>query len=199
MKTTKVETVSLKWMACPKIDTVHPGLAYIWPLDELVVAKQKDALHDIIGKPGISYTIFNKEGQKVFLAVHEKHCRKFDLKIFNIYGNEVIQVKKPKFCLTRIFVWAPPGNYVGSVSKGRPCGKIYLVKDRCGEVILKLQARGFFQVIYDVLSDRDHVGILAPKWKLEVLNVKNFGVSFPIDMDVGYKAVLLGACFLLIA
>ncbi|KAL0859424.1 hypothetical protein ABMA27_010603 [Loxostege sticticalis] len=186
-----------KWMSCPKNDIEYPGLAYVCPLSELIVAKKLDALHQVIGKKG-GYTIFNNEGQKIFLAVEEKTYRRFLVKIFNHYGNEVIEIKKPKLCLNEVHVWAPPGNFVGYVKQSGLWANTFLVKNKCKEVVVKIKAQGCKGSVYDVLSRDELVGNIRKQWNVEALiKYKNFGVSFPVEMEVGDKAVLLGACFLI--
>ncbi|KAJ0171177.1 hypothetical protein K1T71_013376 [Dendrolimus kikuchii] len=188
----------LTWMPCPQNEIDLPGLAYFSPLDELIIARKKDALHDVIGKKGTGYTIFNKNGQKVFLAVQEQRCKKFDLKIFNIYGNEVIEVKKPfKCCFNSVLVWAPPGNFVGSVKQVKSCKNTFIVKNNVGEIVLKLKANGLFHFVYQIMLADEKIGTVN-KWRnAEVGNVKQFGITFPVDLNVTDKAVLLGACFLI--
>lgn len=194
----KQPTTTEKWMSCPKIDTELPGLAYICPLNELIIAKKLDALHKVIGKKGVGYTIFNNEGQKIFLAVREKSCRRFQVKIFNFYGNEVIEIKKPNHCLNKVLVWAPPGNFVGYVKQIRTCANTFLVKNSSKEVIVKIKAQCFLGCVYDVLSGDELVGNIKKQWNVKaLLNYDNFGVSFPVEMNMCDKAVLLGACFLI--
>lgn len=201
MKTHEINTLTRtsKWMQCPKINTEFPGLAYIYPLNELIIVKEKDSLHNVISKTGTCYTIFNNQCQKVFLAVQEKRCKKFEVNIFNYYGNEVIQVKRPyKLCLNKALVWAPPGNFVGSVNEVKKYVNKYLVKNKDGEVVLLIKANGLFHYVYSILSGHEEVGIVKQNWALTaVLSVNNFGISFPVGADVGDKAVLLGACFLI--
>lgn len=183
-----------KWMPCPTNDAEIPGLAYILPLDQLIVAERIDKLHEIIGSRGIRYTIFNNEGEKVFLAVQERRCKKFGLKIFNLYGNEVIEVQKRyKLCLNSILVWAPPGHFVGSVVEGRSCGKTFWVKNREGKVVLKIKAERC--LVYDIISRDVVVGKIMKNF--QILDLVNFGVTFPVHLDIGDKAVLLGASFLI--
>lgn len=187
------------WMQCPSVehDTI-PGLAYIDPLDRLIVAKIRDNLHDIIGKSGIAYTIYNNKGQKVFIAVLTKKFREFNVRIFNNYGNEVINVKRPfSWCAKHVLVCAPPGQLVGSVHEQRKCIGTYIVRDESGKDIYKIHAEGLWR--YDKLSlvtccGRD-VGEM--RYGSPVFNVTNFGVTFPQDTDIKAKAVLLGACFLI--
>lgn len=187
-----------KWMSCPEESTEFPGLAYLHPLDELIVAEVRENLHNIINSSGKGYTIFNKDGEKVFLAIEQSRHKKFDLKIFNFYGNEVIQVKKPyKLCLNRVLVWAPPGHYIGSVEQNILC-KNFLVKNRMGKSVLKIKSRGLVQYVFDIITKEEKIGEIKDQWVLsEVLDVNHFGVSFPRDMGVGDKALLLGGCFLI--
>lgn len=183
-----------KWMSCPGDLTSFPGLTYILPLNQLIIAEKLDKLHEIIGKQGNRYTIYNNQGEKVFLAVQERQCKKFDIKIFNFYGNEVIQVQRLyKLCINRISVWAPPGNFVGSVVEGRSCVQTFWVKNRKGKNVLKIKPKRF--LVYDIISKDGVVGEVMTN--CPVLDMKNFGVSFPVDLDVGQKAVLLGASFLI--
>ncbi|KOB71622.1 putative phospholipid scramblase [Operophtera brumata] len=201
MKTREItnSTRTSKWMQCPSTKTEFPGLAYIYPLNELIIVEEKDALHDVIGTPGICYTIFNNQGQKVFLAVQDRRCKTFDVKIFNYYGNEVIQVKRLyKLCLNKALVWAPPGNFAGSVNEVKRYVNTYLVKNKDGEVVLMIKAQGLFQYVYSILSGDEEVGIVKKHWGIAaVLSVNNFGISFPVGADVTDKAVLLGACLLI--
>jgi len=47
------------------------------------------------------------------------------------------------------------------------------------------------------------VGIISKQWsgiaREAFTDADNFGISFPMDLDVKIKAVLLGACFLIVS
>lgn len=204
--TTKDATSKAGWMPCPAINLTYPGLAYICPLDELIVVKQSDDFHDLIGDRGsmTGYTIFNNLGQKVFAAVERNKCKKYHLKIFNHYGNEIIHVNKPctlhPFSKNKVLVWAPPGNFVGVVKELSKCVNTFTAKNWYGEDISKLKAKGLFKYDYKITSssEEEFFGRVANNWiNSTVLNVKNFGVSFPVDLDVMDKVILIGACFLI--
>lgn len=192
------------WMSCPNVDTEYPGLAYLCPLDEIIVTEARDALHDLLGDSAqISYTIFNNRGQKIFIAVRIQGCRKFTIKVYNIYGNEVIEVKRPfALCFNRVLVWAPPGNFVGSVKQR--CHK-YAVRNESGVTILNIRMQGPLELVYNIryVCGLEPIGVIKQKWNLPKVghdvgqDVKNFGVSFPGQLNVQDKAVLLGACFLI--
>ncbi|XP_047037434.1 phospholipid scramblase 2-like [Helicoverpa zea] len=190
------------WMTCPNVpDETIPGLAFVYPLDQLIIAEKRDVLHDLIGTSGIAYTIFNRGGQKVFLAVLTKRFQAFNVKIFNNYGNEVINVEKPfKIFANKVLVWAPPGNFVGSVQKCLSCIDTYSVKNQVGKKVLKIRAEGMFHYAYKVflVYGNRSIGVVQDKLPTTmVFDVKNFGVTFPPELDVKDKTVLLGASFLI--
>ncbi|XP_049881953.1 phospholipid scramblase 2-like [Pectinophora gossypiella] len=189
-----------KWMACPVVATDYPGLAYLCTLNELLVVERVDALHEVISKTRrVGYTIYNNAGEKVFLAVKElQKQERFTIKVFNNYGNEIIQVKKPtKLFFNNVLVWAPPGNFVGSVEQDKCWSQNYVMKNRSGEPILKLKAQKVFKFVYDIMSGEEKIGTIMSKWEISNVNEYKFGVTFPITMSVEEKSVLLGACFLM--
>ena len=53
-------------------------------------------------------------------------------------------------------------------------------------------------------KDGDHtIGRISKQWsgllKEVFTDTDNFGIQFPIDLDVRMKAVLMGACFLIVS
>lgn len=187
-------------MQCPATgqEDIIPGLAFINPLNQLIVAKRRDNLHDIIGRTGVAYTVFNREGQKVFLGVLTKRFRQFDVRIFNNYGNEVINVKRPfHFCAKEVLVWAPPGHFLGSV-RGRPgCSNTYIARDENGKKVWKIRSVNLCKDVYNVyVISYGESPIAVLKNQIPEVDEKNIGVSFPKEINVKEKAVLLGACFL---
>ncbi|XP_025016578.1 phospholipid scramblase 3-like [Tetranychus urticae] len=84
----------------------------------------------------------------------------------------------------------------------------FKVCDSSGETVLRIE--GPFctfsfcgDVVFKVLSrDGDtQIGCITKQWSglaREVFtDADHFGISFPMDLDVNIKAVLLGACFLI--
>lgn len=53
------------------------------------------------------------------------------------------------------------------------------------------------------LDEVSNVGRISKQWsgflKEAFTDADNFGVSFPMDLDVKMKAVMLGACFLIVS
>jgi len=81
------------------------------------------------------------------------------------------------------------------------------VKDQTGEPVLRIE--GPFcpcsccgDVEFKVVSlDDQEVGMITKQWtglgKEAFTDADNFGISFPLDLDVKVKATLLGALFLI--
>lgn len=190
---------SRKWMACPRNSFVYPGLAFLVPLDQIVLVEQLDALHQIIENKPLGYTIYNNAGEKVFIAVKNKR-KKFAIRIYNLYGNEVIELKKPyALFFNTVLVWAPPGNFIGSVVTRRGCSsRTFTVKNRDGKAVLKINAKA--RTTYDIYSINTNkvIGLVMRNCQLpKIVEDNNITAHFPATMDVDEKVAILGACFLL--
>ncbi|XP_045507527.1 phospholipid scramblase 2-like [Colias croceus] len=184
-----------EWMTCPNIETDFPGLAYLCDLNKLVVAKKSDALHHLFGDIHGGYTIYNGEGQKVFLAVEKKVKKKIEIKIYNFYGNEVINLEKPgEYCISRFLICSPPGQFIGSVRKIKCLRKFY-IKNAQGEIILTMKPRGIF-CIYDIFREDVKIGNVVKKKCVRNAENNDINIVFPMEMSVEHKSILLGACFL---
>lgn len=189
-----------KWMTCPKGSFVYPGLTFLVPLEQIVVVQELDALHKIIESRPLGYTIYNNAGEKVFIAVKHKERKKFAITIFNLYGNKVIEFKKPYALLFHtVRVWAPPGNFIGSVVTRRGCSsRTFTIKNRDGKAVFKLNSKQRRSFNIYSLNTKKNIGLVMRDWRLpKVMEDNNISARFPATLDVYEKVVILGACFLL--
>lgn len=206
---------------------IPPGLEYLTTLDRLIVKQKIELLEAFTGfETPNKYTIKSQNGDKLFYAVEEVNLcaqcccgpsRPFELRIMDINKRELVHVSRPlrcdsccfPCCLQTITVCSPPGTVVGYVSQEwsilKPCFKI---QNAAGDTVLRIE--GPFctfticgAVEFKVLS-RDgsvQVGKISKQWAGLVrelfTDADTFGVSFPIDLDVKMKAVMLAACFLI--
>ncbi|XP_048000233.1 phospholipid scramblase 2-like [Leguminivora glycinivorella] len=181
------------WMSCPNNVFEFPGLAYIYSLNQLIVAKKLDKLHQLIEKHDVSYTIYNNLGEKIFIGVQKNQASQFQIKLYNLYGNEVVQITKYCKCfLSKVYVWAPAKIFAGSIQHSRFSDK-YEVKNCQGEVVFLIKKLYPHDTIYTVLSGGEEIGVVMKGWGL----YDNYVVSFSPNLGVGMKAVMLGACFLM--
>lgn len=53
------------------------------------------------------------------------------------------------------------------------------------------------------MDEKHHIGVIQKEWSgfaRELFTVSDmFGIHFPLDLDVKIKAVLLGACLLIVS
>jgi len=124
-------------------------------------------------------------------------------------------------CLQTLEVQSPPGTVVGTVEEEWTLFKPrFRVKDQAGETVLIIQGPFWMcscscgDVKFSVLSPEKDVsqvernkdgypviGKISKKWsglaEEYFTDSDNFGVSFPLELDVNVKATLLGAVILL--
>ncbi|XP_041975169.1 phospholipid scramblase 2 isoform X1 [Aricia agestis] len=204
-----------------------PGLEYLSMIDKLLVHQKVELLEAFVGfETNNKYTVKNAIGQKVYYAVEDNDCctrnccgpmRPFDMKIMDNFQNEVIHLNRPLACdtcwcpcwLQSMEVSSPPGTVVGSVEQEwsicKPC---YVIKNASGDVVLRIKGPVCtFSICGDVefnvysQDGETKVGKITKQWsglaREAFTDADYFGISFPMDLDVRIKAVLLGACFLI--
>lgn len=173
------------------------------------------------------YKVKNSVGQMVFLAVEESECcarnccgnlRKFEMRLVDTTSRQVIHLKRPfacqsccfPCCLQKMEVCAPPGVVVGYVEQNwNPLFPSFSIKNASDDVVLTIKGPlctsscCCSDVKFRVRSANGNakVGKIYKQWSgvvKEVLtDADNFVVTFPMDLDVRIKAVLLAACFLI--
>lgn len=146
--------------------------------------------------------------------------RPFDINIIDNRGREVIHLDSPlrcdscwcPCCLKKIEVEAPPGTTVGYVRQAWQCCSCrpeYKIQDANGDTVLRIKGPCITcnmcmgDVVFDIFTEEgDHpVGQIRKNWSGVLREVftdsDNFGVTFPIDLDVGIKATVLAAVFMI--
>jgi uncharacterized protein YxjI len=206
---------------------VPPGLEYLLQVDSLIVKQKVEWIEAILGcETKNKYKILNTMGQQIYDAKEDTGCmtrmccgpnRPFDLEITDDQGNELIHLYRPLRCtsclvpcfLQVLEVYSPPGNLIGTVEQEwSMCTPKYVIKDGQGQVALSIEGPLCTfslcgSVEFQVLSPdgSEQVGKISKEWsgllKEAFTDADIFGISFPVDLDVRMKAVLLGACFLI--
>ncbi|XP_071085058.1 phospholipid scramblase 2-like [Haliotis cracherodii] len=204
-----------------------PGLEYLVGIDQLLVKQKKEVFEAVTGcERNNKYEVCNTLGQTVYRAKEDNCCcvlcccgavRPFDMKIKDNQNREVMHLSRPlrcntcwcPCCLQVIEVQAPPGTVIGYVKQGwHLCKPKFYIQNVDEETILGIkgpccQWNICGDVEFDVTS-ADHsteVGRISKQWsglaKEVFTDADNFGISFPMDLDVKMKAVMLGAIFLI--
>uniref|UniRef100_A0A4W3H987 Phospholipid scramblase n=1 Tax=Callorhinchus milii TaxID=7868 RepID=A0A4W3H987_CALMI len=174
------------------------------------------------------YEVKNSLGQRIYFAVEEsdfcnRMCcganRAFTIKILDNVGQPIIQFTRPlacgfcccPCCLNTMEVEAPPGNIIGYVTQEwHPFQPRFNVQDEKHETVLKIKGpclafNCFGDVGFEVssLDESNIVGRITKQWsglsREMFTDSDSFGIQFPMDLDVKVKAVLLGACLLVVS
>ncbi|CAG9855392.1 unnamed protein product [Phyllotreta striolata] len=209
------------------IPNCPPGLEYLTMIDQLLVQQKVEVLEALTGfETQNKFTVKNNLGQKVFYAVEDSDCltrnccgplRPFDMKILDNYKNEVMHLHRPlacdsccfPCCLQSMEVSAPPGSICGTVEQEWSlfCPS-FALKNASGDTVLRIEGPLCTwsicgDVEFKIMSGDGavQVGKISKQWsglmREMFTDTDYFGITFPMDLDVRMKAVMLGACFLI--
>ncbi|OWF40575.1 phospholipid scramblase 1-like [Mizuhopecten yessoensis] len=204
-----------------------PGLQYLAQVDQLLVKQKVEGFEAVTGiETNNKYEVMNSLGQIVYRA-HEDTCcctrnccgakRPFDIKITDNTHKEVIHLSRGlrcsscwfPCCLQKVTVEAPPGKVIGYVSQSWSCCKPrFCIENAAEETVLRIVGpcctwNMCGDIEFDVYAadEETFVGRVTKQWsglaKEVFTDADNFGISFPLDLDVNVKATLMGAVFLI--
>ena len=146
------------------------------------------------------------------------HLREFEISVRDNLNIEVARFQRPYKCnsccfnllscsLQEMSILDRAGNVIGSVKQKKSCrAAVFDICDENGNIVLELKrddccmcGAGDFDVY---TSDDVHIGKVTKEWGGYVQETRteadNFGIEFPIDLDVKCKTVILGALFLIV-
>ncbi|XP_059820663.1 phospholipid scramblase 2-like isoform X1 [Hypanus sabinus] len=206
------------------IPNCPPGLEYLTLIDQILVHQVTELIEALVGyETKNKYEVKNGLGQRVYYAVEDSEfcnricCgsnRAFIIKILDNLGRTVMHLVRPlgcgscccPCCLHQMEVQAPPGKAIGYiVQEWHPFIPKMSILNESRETVLKIRGpcltmSCFGDVNFEVVS-RDEatvVGKISKQWsglvREYLTDTDNFGIQFPMDLDVKIKAVLLGAC-----
>ncbi|XP_063296810.1 phospholipid scramblase 2-like [Pelobates fuscus] len=196
-------------------------------IDQVLVHQQVELLEALLGiEINNKYEVKNSVGQRVYFAAEQSNCclrmfcgpsRPFVITIVDNTGREVIKLLRPLRCsycfipcfLQKLEVQAPPGVTIGYVKQNwDACLPKFSILNEREEEVLKIS--GPFMpcnccsdVNFELttLDGTSQIGRIVNQWagltQELFTDADNFGVQFPMDLDVKMKAVVLGACFLI--
>ncbi|KAK5602741.1 Phospholipid scramblase 1 [Crenichthys baileyi] len=222
-----IQDMNMYAVPSPGIPGCPPGLEYLAQVDQLLIKQKVEVIEALVGfESNNKYEVRNVMGQNVFYAVEENDClsrqccgplRPFNIHILDNFGQEVISITRPLKCMSCFFpcclqeleVQAPPGNTVGYViQQWHPLSPKFIVANEHNEPVLKIH--GPFcgwsclpDVDFEILTmdEVSKIGKISKQWtgllREAFTDADNFGIQFPMDLDVRMKAVMIGACFLI--
>lgn len=204
-----------------------PGLEYLTQIDQLLVHQKLELAEVVLGwETNNKYMVKNTLGQQVFFVAEENDCctrmclgaiRSFVLHVQDNMGQEVMTITRPircssccfPCCLQELEVQSPPGTPIGYVVQNwHPFLPKFTIQNERKEDVLKIvgpfcACKCCSDVNFEVMSmdETSKVGTISKQWtgfvREAFTDADNFGIKFPLDLDVKIKGVLLGACFLI--
>ncbi|XP_078401943.1 phospholipid scramblase 2-like [Cetorhinus maximus] len=208
------------------IPNCPPGLEYLTMIDQILVHQVVELVEALTGfETKNKYELKNSLGQRVYYAVEDSEfcnricCgsnRAFVIKILDNIGHTIMHLVRPlgcgscccPCCLHQMEVQAPPGKTIGYVAQEwHPFIPKFSIQNEKHETVLKVKGPCLaFSCLGDVnfdvvsLDETSIVGKISKQWtgliREYLTDIDNFGIQFPMDLDVKIKAVLLGACLL---
>ncbi|XP_077149074.1 phospholipid scramblase 1-like [Ranitomeya variabilis] len=213
--------------APPELPNCPPGVEYLSQIDQLIIHQQTELLEVITGfETNNKYEIKNSMGQRVYFAAEENSwcnryfwggARSFVIVITDNRGQEIMRLLRPlrctccltPCCLQKLEVQSPPGITIGYVIQNwHPFLPKFTIQNERHENVLRIvgpcltcSCCSDINFMVKSVDEIFEVGRISKQWSGLVnemcTDADNFGVQFPINLDVKIKAVMLGACFLI--
>ncbi|XP_036410118.1 phospholipid scramblase 2-like [Megalops cyprinoides] len=199
-------------LGCP------PGLEYLTVMDVLLIHKKENLAAAVFGcATEKKYKIKNGLGQQFLYAEEENDCcnlqccgssRSFLIRVSDNLGQQIMTLTRPlncdaccfPGCLQELEVQSPPGIPIGYVIQDwHPYLPKFTVQNERKEPVLKIVGPFWYlkcctDVNFKVatLNETEVVGRITSRWSDDALLI-----TFPLDLDVKIKAVMLGASILI--
>ncbi|EDV26177.1 uncharacterized protein TRIADDRAFT_24205 [Trichoplax adhaerens] len=211
----------------PSIAGCPPGLEYLTQIDQLLIHQLVELLELFTNwETHNRYMVKNSMGQQVYFAAEQNDCltlqccgplRSFEMSICDNNNREIIHLVRPlrcsccccPCCLQELEVQSPPGTPIGYIEQQwSVIFPEFKILDANRNPVLRIKGpfcpcSCFGDVNFEVLplEGETPVGKITKQWsgflKEAYTDADNFGITFPMDLDVKIKATLLGAVFLI--
>lgn len=204
-----------EWMLKPEpVTNCPPGLEYLTLLDEIHIAHQTS--HKF------KYCVTNKQKEKIYqiqltsLNKYVPGLQKFTAKIVDNYDKEIICVDHEYGCSTcfcfcflqKIHAVSLMTTKIGSLEQEwNILYPTFSIKNDNNDVVFRIegpccQMECCSDIDFKIITPdgKKEVGRISKKLDSSTGNLaqkSNFGASFPLDLDVNIKAVILSTCILI--
>jgi len=183
-------------------------------VDTLVIRQQKEWSEILTGFEARNrYEILDTSGQLLYLAnelagsfwtrIILKAIRPFTIYITDPGGNRVLSLERPfRLYFHRMKISDPDWNLLGTIQRRFSIlRRKYSVLDKSGHEVFQLLGPILHPWTFIIRIPGRDIGKITKKWsgllKEAFTKADNFGVTFPAEMDLTRKSLLLGAVFLI--
>ena len=183
-------------------------------VDTLVVSQKKEWGEIFSGfETRNKYLVTDSSGWQLYMAVEEggsmllkiflKALRPFEMTIITFNGQPILRLKRPfRFYFHQLNVFDSQGNQLGKIQKCFSLfHRLYSVRDSSGEEMFQLFGPILHPWTFEIRKNNREYGKITKRWsgllKESFTDADNFGVTFPIEWDITWKALFMGAVFLI--
>ena len=182
-------------------------------LDTLIIQQRKEWGEILTGwETKNKYVVLNEAGEEVYFAAEEggfflfriflKGLRPFTIHILENHGNTVLRLERSfRLYFHKLEVLSRENRRLGTVEKRfSVLRRVYSVYDETGQERFQLFGPVLRPWTFLIRKNGEEIGRITKKWsgvlKESFADADNFGVTFPAELSVTDKSILLGAVFL---
>ncbi|MBD3181895.1 scramblase [Candidatus Poribacteria bacterium] len=183
-------------------------------LETLVISQQKEWSEILTGFEAVNnYIILDTDKNPLYVAsewdrsflerIFLKSLRPFTIYISDLDGKRLLILHRSfKFYFHKLEVYDPNWNYLGAVERRFSVfQRRYSVLNNLGYEIFHLFGPIIHPWTFLIKTPDREIGKITKKWsgllKEAFTKTDNFGITFPADLKLEYKIILLGAVFLI--
>ncbi len=184
------------------------------PVDTLVIQQRKEWGEILTGwETKNKYAVMDQTGDEMYFAAEEgrslffrlflKALRPFTIHILASDGQIVLRLDRSfRFFFHKLAVSSPDGRCLGTVEKRfSVIRRMYSVYDATGQEHFQLFGPLLRPWTFLIRQSGQEIGRISKKWsgllKESFTDTDNFAVTFPAELPVMDKGILLGAVFLI--
>jgi uncharacterized protein YxjI len=157
----------------------------------------------VMDSSGKELYLAGEEGGSTLLRIFLKALRPFTIHIMSTAGKPVLKLQRPfRFYFHKMDVTDASGRIIGTIQKRFSLlRRVYSMLDPSGSEMYTLYGPLLHPWTFRIQKNGKEIGKITKKWsgllKEGFTDADNFGVTFPKEMDVRRKGVILGAVFLI--